>query len=616
MNKLATFTAAALGALAAFCVWGAAPAEDQGEGEPPLAATREWAVAEAMAEGLYPGGMADAPEELWTRYIEGVTALQGWDLDAAEESLKGALKIAARDSERLAVYHALAKVFLHKADLKRGWANAEKAVQLAETEADPAALAFVLKDASFIKRLAGDTPASLALAARGYEIAERMEDPLLRGFYQLCAAEVAFEMGEPAVGARLIEEAAPVFEEYENEYCLAQIDFFRGFVKYQGDDVDGALELCRQSIEEYKKFDDRHSEARALGVIGECLAAKEDYDGALEAHMAALDIFRSFDDRICEAKALLFCAGLFRVWGQYDSAVTALDEALAVGREYKVKPIVAEALKSRAVCLGAQGDFKGCIASFKEAKKAAAACKDAASERQVDFALASFKLVKGNLDVARAVKELRDLEGRCEAAGDAELLAGVYDMLARAYFIEEDVDKVLTYRQRLVDLHTIGGDKKALASALSNQSLMLLGTYRYEASIEASRRAIALYEELGDEDGEGYNYRGLGICYIILGRYDDAVGALEKAAELHRGTGNGAQLGRDYMYLCALARLEGRQEKADEYESAAKKLLNDGRMVDLVVYDLLLKAAGGDNVEGKQGNAETNRRGNQAGSAE
>jgi tetratricopeptide (TPR) repeat protein len=559
--------------------------------EKPLTATREWLAATAAGEGLYPGGMAEAPEALWTLYAEGVTALQTWELETAETSLTRALELATRDSERLAVRHALAVLFFRRADWKNARLNVDKALNLAEAGDDRAALAYVLKDASQIHRLAGDTAGALALAKRGSEIAATIDNPALRALYQLYAAEIAFETGDLATGTALIDEAEPVLAEYQNATGLAMLEFYRGFVKSQEGDVDGALILCRKALETFRQAGDRHSEGRALNLIGSCLEGQKDYDGALASHNAALEIFRSLDDRICEAKALLLCSEVFIAWDQYDSAITALDEALAISRENAVVPVTLVALKSLALCQVAQGDVAAAMRSLEEAKKTAAASHDEDALRKIDFVAASLKLVKGHLDVDGAIQGLTDLEKRCEAAGDQETLRGVYDMLAEAYFIQEDVPNVIRYRCRLVDAYLEDGDQKGASHALGELSLILMSAGLYEESMKTSLLAIRLDQELGNRDGEGYEYRGVGICLLKLKRYDEAREALEKAAEIHHGTGNANQLGRDYLYLCALARVTGRDEKAEEFAAAATKLLGSAEMVELCVADAVADAA-------------------------
>jgi len=568
------------------------PAQGQEEGATSLPATREWVTATAAAEGLYPGGMGEAPERLWTLYIEGVTSLQSWDLETAEKSLTKALKFATRDSERIAVYHALATVYFRAADLKASRANVDKAVKIADAEGDSTALAYVLKDASQIYRMIGDTSTALALATRGSEVAAAIDNPLWRASYQLSAAGIAFEMDDVPKGAALVEEAAPVFDTTSNKLGTAHVIFWRGYVKYRHGEFDDAVTLCRAAVEEYKLFDDRHSEGQALNVIGVCLSAQKDYDGALQAHMLALEIYRSLRDRICEASTLLQCAGLFYVWGQYDSAVTACDEALAIGREYEATPIVTEALRDRAAYFAAQGNARACLKSLEEARKTAttASDEDSASARRIDYGVAVFGLLKGGSNVDRAIKDLKAVEKRCDAAGDVELAPGICEVLAKAYTAKGDVGKALAYRRKLVDLRLASGDSKAAAQAFNDLGFLLLEAGRYDESIVASRRAIELYEELGDRDGEGFNYRGIGLCYIKFREYDKAVIELEKAAELHHGTGNGPELGRDYLYLCALAWLKGDEVKAKEFEVAAKKLIHNDKLVKAVIFAVLIDA--------------------------
>jgi tetratricopeptide (TPR) repeat protein len=556
---------------------------EEGAGEAdmrPFQATREWATETALAQGLYPAGMAVAPPEVWEPYTEALVALQGWELETAEKSLRRAWDNAGRDAERIALSHAFAELYFKKAELKKALKYAEEALKLTRAQGDKKAESFILKDLSKIERLSGDVVAALEYSERGYELARDLGDPLLRAFYLLCAAELAFEAGDLDTGETYLAEAAPVFDDYELELAAAHVRFFGGYAKVQRGEYDDGTEEVNAAFDIYKKYGDRHSEAQALSVVGDALMKQGDFDGALENFMAALNIYRELDDRICEARALYFCAQVFKEWGQYDSALTAVDEGLEVSREYRIPTLIAACLLDRGLILIALGDAKAAEKAFKEARKFYAKGRDPDGQRKCDWAIGALCVAKG--DTKKGLKALADVERRCVENDDSALLAGTYELMAKAYEMDFELRKAVEYRKKLVRLCEGQRDERALAKALSADAYTSLLYCNYDVALVSSKRAIALYERTGNEKGAAFNYRGAGVCYMRTGRYEEALQAFEKAAELHHGCGAQFELGKDYLYLGILAGILGNKEEEERFMAEGKRLVKDKKVADSI----------------------------------
>lgn len=575
--------ALATAAAALFVLWAVPVYAEEAVGEtgaPPFEATREWVLEAALAQGLYPAGMSVAPAEVWEPYAEALVALQGWELETAEKSLRRAWDNANRDAERIALSHAFAELYFKKAELENALKHAEKALKIARYEGDRKAESFILKDLSKIERLSGNVVAALEYSERGYELARDLGDPLLRAFYLLCAAELAFEAGDLDTGETYLAEAAPVFDDYELELAAAHVQFFGGYAKVQRGEYDAGTEAVNAAFDIYKKYGDRHSEARALSVAGDALMNQGDFDGALENFMAALNIYRELDDRICEARALYFCAQVFKEWGQYDSALTAVDEALEVSRGYRIPTLIAACLLDRGLILIALGDAKAAEKAFKEARKFYAKGRDPDGERKSDWAIGALYVAKG--DTKKGLKALADVERRCVESDDGALLAGTYELMAKAYEMDLELRKAVEYRKKLVKLCEGRRDESALAKALSADAYTSLLYCNYDVALVSNKRAIALYERTGNDKGAAFNYRGAGVCYMRTGRYEEALQAFEKAAELHHGCGAQFELGKDYLYLGILAGILGNKEEKERFMAEGERLVKDKKVANSI----------------------------------
>jgi tetratricopeptide (TPR) repeat protein len=561
----------------------AAYAEEGGgaTGTRPFQATREWVLEAALAQGLYPAGMSVAPAEVWEPYAETLVALQGWELEAAEKSLRRGRDNAGRDAERVAINQAYAELYFRKADLKKALKYADEALKLARAQGDRKAESYLLKDLAKIEQLGGNVPKALGYSRRGYELSAELHDPKLRAFYLMFTAEIELGFGNYGEAEACLEEAASIFEEYDLELPLAYVGFLRGFLQIERGEYEVGKETVRAALETFQKAAYRGAEARARGALGYAWMRQGDWDAALEEFMWSLDIYRELDDRASEARALYLCAQVFREWKQYDSALTAVEEALALSREYGMSSLLTLCTVERGVLSLALGDLKGAEKSIKEAKKQFKKTEDPAGERACDWALALFYSAQGKTD--KALENLADLERRCGEAKDRGLLAATFVAAAEAHEKNLNMKSARAYRAKLVTLRREEGDERGLAVALSQQGYTFLKSCYYKRALECNRRAILLFAKYGYLAGAAFDFRGMGVCYMRTGEYDDAKTAFEKAAEIHHKLGDGFELGKDYLYLGILAARVGNKSDKRKFVEEARRLINDSKVFDSIV---------------------------------
>ncbi len=113
----------------------------------------------------------------------------------------------------------------------------------------------------------------------------------------------------------------------------------------------------------------------------------------------------------------------------------------------------------------------------------------------------------------------------------------------------------LGYRAEWLTTHRIAldsvrelGDRRGEAWVLNNLG-MVLGQQHVNDAVGYFEQALAILRETGDREGQARAANNLAFCYVILGRYEEAVPALLDALELQR------DLGRQYGEAVALCNL-------------------------------------------------------------
>ncbi|MFI8083068.1 tetratricopeptide repeat protein [Kitasatospora sp. NPDC086009] len=133
------------------------------------------------------------------------------------------------------------------------------------------------------------------------------------------------------------------------------------------------------------------------------------------------------------------------------------------------------------------------------------------------------------VEVARQAVEL--YAGTDERAAEAAALLNLGTALARARRYEEAV----SVGRRALGTSRELGFREFEAVSLSNLADHLRRAGRYGEAVEAADAACALDEELGREHGHPFYTRGEAL--LQLGRNEEAVVALERAADLYERTG-------------------------------------------------------------------------------
>lgn len=173
-----------------------------------------------------------------------------------------------------------------------------------------------------------------------------------------------------------------------------------------------------------------------------------------------------------------------------------------------------------------------------------------------------------HLDQRLYLEEARRLHGRAlaaaRAAGDevAEGWALTGLGLAGLRLGDPGAEALLTAAAALHERHD---RRKSLATTLNYLAAATHARGHIEAAIAQLRRAIALYDELGEESLASRPLNNLGRFYRFARRYDEASACMERSLAISERTGERISRTHILLDLGALARATGRHERALEH---------------------------------------------------
>jgi len=188
---------------------------------------------------------------------------------------------------------------------------------------------------------------------------------------------------------------------------------------------------------------------------------------------------------------------------------------------------------------------------------------------------------KGNFDLAvdfylRSVRVEKESDNRIG-------LASSYNNLGNVYYYQDNYDNAIEYYEKALKTFEELGKRVHMAGALSNIGIiyMKLGetalnagdtgqsVIKYDSALEYYRRAIGMYNELGEKAGAANNLSNIGIIYYYMNMKDSTLVYFQKSLQVFMQL---ADKGRVAMSLNNIAELYAEQKnylKAIEFSDSS-----------------------------------------------
>jgi tetratricopeptide (TPR) repeat protein len=199
---------------------------------------------------------------------------------------------------------------------------------------------------------------------------------------------------------------------------------------------------------------------RLLNLCREHLS-KNQPEAAIQSCQQAVTAHQQIQDRAGEAKSTVNLGIAYSRNGQYSQAISVLETALKLAREAKERRVEAIALRQLGITYGASGQFQQATEFLQQA-----------------------------LSVAQEIK-------------DAE--------------VEKEIRQILSEAEQ-----KLGSPQKTEADRLLQQGIQQFRSNQYPPAIESWLKALIIYRETGDLNGEANTLGYLANAYYSLEQYPNA----------------------------------------------------------------------------------------------
>jgi tetratricopeptide (TPR) repeat protein len=170
--------------------------------------------------------------------------------------------------------------------------------------------------------------------------------------------------------------------------------------------------------------------------------------------------------------------------------------------------------------------------------------------------MAAYHLNKGDLDKALAL--YLEIDRRRQSTGVPEPSDHTLLMLGVVYRKKQDYEHAAEYLQRLLERGEVQGRQGTTAPAAHHLAWVYLSLGDLRQARSLCGRAIALYEEIGDERGLSDAYEQLGCIVLAAGQGEEAMEHLQRSLlirrHLHNQPGEASSLRHLAIAYIALGR--------------------------------------------------------------
>ena len=204
--------------------------------------------------------------------------------------------------------------------------------------------------------------------------------------------------------------------------------------------------------------------------------------------------------------------------------------------------------------------------------------------RHADVASRSAALTSTVRWLNRGFRALEDVDGPEATAWRAKMrsrLGGVRNRQGRW------TEAIATCRQAIADAESVG-ELSALAHALYSLDWALVESGHPEQATH-SRRALEIYEQLGDPEHELIVLNNLGMFAYFDGRWDDAIALYRQARERGERSGRPADVAFADCNIGEILSDQGQLDEAEAYLQRARQMWSSTREAQAVAFvDLLV----------------------------
>jgi signal transduction histidine kinase len=292
--------------------------------------------------------------------------------------------------------------------------------------------------------------------------------------------------------------------------------------------LDTAINVAQQTIEEAKKINYKKGEAEALLQLATNYCNKGKFDAAQQALENSEQLFKQLKDSTGFARLYSGYGTMFGMQARYDSAIFYFQKVIDAAQRENDKSLLSTAYHNISISYYMQSNYSEALMYQQKALQFAEELHDVALQAKV---LMNMGLAYTSLDdTTRAERSFLKaiVLAQKQDLKNVELYA--YSNLSSLYYdAEKKYQSAYDYGMKAANLAEQTGNQGMQAAGLSNAARALAAQKNFQQAEELCRRSIAIADSSDQPLNIFQTYSTMGRILKLEGKYKDAIPYLEKS---------------------------------------------------------------------------------------
>ncbi len=383
----------------------------------------------------------------------------------------------------------------------------------------------------------------------------------LKGAVSFALGEIAQANDQRERAVDLYRDSLLFFEKFQDEDNIAAAANMLGNLYLDMGEHKQATDMLEKAMAGYKsEVADQESLVETCSNLGIIHKNKEDYDVALDYFRKALNAARDTETDFVIADLLGHIGDILTKRSEWQAAIDTYEEALGLARKQRDHATSARLSENL-------GNIHLFMRKAREALNCYEKARESYSQANDNEGLASIYNRIGGVHQSRNEwdKALDCFRKSSTLYSELEHQEGMITSLCSlgaVFMAGNHMDEAFRHYERALTLRRESGNRSGVADILERTGHILHEKAQLGEAMDRYEQALALREALGDSAGSGHIFVHMGNVYRSDGQLEDAVKLYQKALHIFENSKNAHGLAGVYQSLGAVYQEMGELDPA------------------------------------------------------
>jgi two-component system NtrC family sensor kinase len=292
--------------------------------------------------------------------------------------------------------------------------------------------------------------------------------------------------------------------------------------------IDTAINVSQQNIEEAKKINYKKGEADALLQLATNFCNKGKFDEAQRALETSQDLFKQLKDSTGFAKLYSGYGMMYGMQSKYESAIFYFQKVIDAAQRTNDKSLLSTAYHNISISYYMQSNYSQALMYQQKALQFAEELHDVPLQAKVEM---NMGLAYSSLNYnVRAEQSFLKAIGLAQKQGLKNVELYAYSNLSTLYYdAEKKFELAYDYAIKAATLAEQMGDQGMQATSLSNAARALAAQKKFQQAEELGRKSMIIADSSSEPLNIYQTYSAMGSILTSEEKYKDAIPFFEKS---------------------------------------------------------------------------------------